>query len=214
MGIPSPSSFLLSPSRKDTQPTHIKEATAPASRLLNRTTNTATFLAFAILCALLDVHHNEFTLGAYPATSRNAKPVWLPASTASLPSRPSPTKLRVSSPSLRARCPTSSSTRAHACSTCGEEEDRLARTSSTLCTENYHWHWRAFMTAGASAFYVFANALIYWITKLRLSGLAGSVLYIGYSALVSFLFFILTGSIGFFASWLFVQKIYGSIKID
>ncbi|KAH7312839.1 hypothetical protein BKA65DRAFT_516760 [Rhexocercosporidium sp. MPI-PUGE-AT-0058] len=83
-----------------------------------------------------------------------------------------------------------------------------------LCSENYHWHWRAFMTAGASAFYVFANALIYWITKLRLSRLAGSVLYIGYSALVSFLFFILTGSIGFFASWLFVQKIYGSIKID
>lgn len=49
------------------------------------------------------------------------------------------------------------------------------------------------MTAGASAFYVFANALIYWVTKLQLSGLAGSVLYIGYSALVSFLFFILTG---------------------
>lgn len=62
-----------------------------------------------------------------------------------------------------------------------------------LCSENYHWHWRAFTTAGASAFYVFANALIYWVTKLQLSGLAGSVLYIGYSALVSFLFFILTG---------------------
>ncbi|KAH8656091.1 hypothetical protein BGZ60DRAFT_435201 [Tricladium varicosporioides] len=83
-----------------------------------------------------------------------------------------------------------------------------------LCGENYHWHWRAFMTAGASAFYVFANALIYWVTKLQLGGLAGSVLYIGYSALISFLFFILTGSIGFFASWLFVQKIYGSIKVD
>lgn len=62
-----------------------------------------------------------------------------------------------------------------------------------LCSENYHWHWRAFMTAGASAFYVFANALIYWVTKLQLGGLAGSVLYIGYSALISFLFFILTG---------------------
>jgi len=49
------------------------------------------------------------------------------------------------------------------------------------------------MTAGASAFYVFANALIYWVTKLQLGGLAGSVLYIGYSALISFLFFILTG---------------------
>jgi transmembrane 9 superfamily protein 2/4 len=105
-----------------------------------------------------------------------------------------------------------------------------------LCSENYHWHWRAFMTAGASAGYVFANALIYWATKLQLGGLAGSVLYVGYSALISFLFFILTGmsflhphdhsnvisrdsnnspgSIGFFASWAFVQKIYGSIKVD
>jgi len=62
-----------------------------------------------------------------------------------------------------------------------------------LCSENYHWHWRAFTTAGASAGYVFANALIYWLTKLQLGGSAGSVLYIGYSALISFLFFILTG---------------------
>ena len=49
------------------------------------------------------------------------------------------------------------------------------------------------MTAGASAFYVFLNALIYLVTKLQLGGLAGTVLYIGYSALISFLFFILTG---------------------
>jgi transmembrane 9 superfamily protein 2/4 len=62
-----------------------------------------------------------------------------------------------------------------------------------LCSENYHWHWRAFMTAGASAFYVFVNALIYWITKLQLGGFVGGVLYVGYSLLISFLFFILTG---------------------
>lgn len=62
-----------------------------------------------------------------------------------------------------------------------------------LCAENYMWHWRAFMTAGASAGYVFANALLYWLTKLQLATLAGTVLYIGYSALISFLFFILTG---------------------
>jgi len=49
------------------------------------------------------------------------------------------------------------------------------------------------MTAGASAFYVFLNALIYLVTKLQLGGIAGTVLYIGYSALISFLFFILTG---------------------
>jgi transmembrane 9 superfamily protein 2/4 len=62
-----------------------------------------------------------------------------------------------------------------------------------LCSENYHWHWRAFLAAGASAFYVFVNALIYWIAKVRTGGLIGSMLYLGYSALISFLFFILTG---------------------
>ncbi|KAK4110310.1 hypothetical protein N656DRAFT_288901 [Canariomyces notabilis] len=83
-----------------------------------------------------------------------------------------------------------------------------------LCAENYNWQWRAFLAAGTSAGYIFLNALIYWISKLSMSGFAGSVLYIGYSLLISFLFFILTGSIGFFASWLFVRKIYSSIKID
>ena len=63
-----------------------------------------------------------------------------------------------------------------------------------LCSENYHWHWRAFMTAGASAIYVFINALLYWITKLQLGGFVGGVLYVGYSLLISFLFFILTGT--------------------
>ncbi len=62
-----------------------------------------------------------------------------------------------------------------------------------LCAENYHWQWRAFLAAGMSAGYVFLNAIIYWISKLSLGGFAGSVLYIGYSALISFLFFILTG---------------------
>ncbi|AEO60735.1 hypothetical protein MYCTH_2096246 [Thermothelomyces thermophilus ATCC 42464] len=83
-----------------------------------------------------------------------------------------------------------------------------------LCAENYNWQWRAFMAAGTTAGYMFLNAIIYWISKLSLGGFAGSVLYIGYSLLISFLFFILTGSIGFFASWLFVRKIYSSIKID
>ncbi|MCJ1486526.1 hypothetical protein MMC06_006703 [Schaereria dolodes] len=83
-----------------------------------------------------------------------------------------------------------------------------------LCSENYHWQWRAFGTAGASAGYVFANALFYWISSLSFSNFTSAVLYVGYSALISFLFFILTGTIGFFSSWAFVRKIYGSIKID
>jgi transmembrane 9 superfamily member 2/4 len=63
-----------------------------------------------------------------------------------------------------------------------------------LCSEDYHWQWRAFFTAGASAFYVFLNALLYWFTKLSLGSLTSHILYLGYSLLISFLFFVLTGT--------------------
>jgi transmembrane 9 superfamily member 2/4 len=45
------------------------------------------------------------------------------------------------------------------------------------------------MTGG----YVFLNALIFWATRVTFGGLTGAVLYVGYSALVGFLVFILTG---------------------
>ncbi|KAL8775565.1 MAG: hypothetical protein Q9209_000061 [Squamulea sp. 1 TL-2023] len=83
-----------------------------------------------------------------------------------------------------------------------------------LCSENYHWQWRSFNAAGASAGYVLAYALLYWIRQLSFGSFTSVLLYLGYSLLLSFLFFILTGTIGFFASWAFVQRIYSSIKID
>ncbi|GAB1212171.1 hypothetical protein ATERTT37_001301 [Aspergillus terreus] len=83
-----------------------------------------------------------------------------------------------------------------------------------LCAENYRWHWRAFAGAGMTGGYVFLNALLFWATRVSFGGLTGAVLYVGYSALIGFVVFILTGSIGFFASWAFVHRIYGSIKVD
>lgn len=68
-----------------------------------------------------------------------------------------------------------------------------------LCAENYHWQWRAFGTAGASAVYVFLYAMIYWIKDLSFTSWTSGVLYLGYSMLISFLFFILTGES---SSWL------------
>lgn len=62
-----------------------------------------------------------------------------------------------------------------------------------LCAENYNWQWRSFLAAGMTGGYIFLNCLIYLVTKLKLSSFVGIVLYIGYSALISFLFFILTG---------------------
>lgn len=62
-----------------------------------------------------------------------------------------------------------------------------------LCAENYNWQWRSFLAAGMSGGYIFINCLLYLVTKVKLATLAGTILYIGYSALISFLFFILAG---------------------
>jgi transmembrane 9 superfamily protein 2/4 len=83
-----------------------------------------------------------------------------------------------------------------------------------LCSENYHWWWRSFFTGAAIAPYVFLNAVFYYVTKFRGTNLTTKVLYFGYSGLLAFLVGILGGTIGFFASYWFVRKAYGSIKVD
>ena len=62
-----------------------------------------------------------------------------------------------------------------------------------LCAENYHWQWRAFASSGASAGYVFAFSLLYWARMLSFSSLTGGLLYLVYSALISFLWFVMSG---------------------
>ena len=66
-----------------------------------------------------------------------------------------------------------------------------------LNAENYRWHWRAFIGAGMTGGYVFVNALIFWATRVSFGGLTGAVLYVGYSALIAFIVFILTGTFSF-----------------
>jgi len=68
-----------------------------------------------------------------------------------------------------------------------------------LCSENYHWQWRSFWTSGACSVYVFLNALVFWASRLSFGGWVSGVLYLGYSALISLLVFVLTGEYPFFA---------------
>ncbi|GBG72242.1 hypothetical protein CBR_g11172 [Chara braunii] len=83
-----------------------------------------------------------------------------------------------------------------------------------LCSEDYHWWWRAYMTSGASALYLFLYSIFYFFTKLEITKFVSGVLYFGYMFIASYAFFVLTGTIGFYACHWFVRKIYGSVKID
>ncbi|XP_063967013.1 transmembrane 9 superfamily member 2-like [Lytechinus pictus] len=83
-----------------------------------------------------------------------------------------------------------------------------------LCAEDYHWWWRSFMTSGFTAIYFAIYCIHYFASKLTLHGWASTVLYFGYTAIMVILFFLFCGTMGFFACFWFVTKIYGSVKVD
>ncbi|CAO3660956.1 unnamed protein product [Umbelopsis vinacea] len=83
-----------------------------------------------------------------------------------------------------------------------------------LCNEDYHWSWRAFLTSGASGFYVFLYSALYYFTKLDISSFTGTVLYFGYSAIISVLVAVMTGAVGYVSTLFFLQRIFASIKVD
>ena len=101
-----------------------------------------------------------------------------------------------------------------------------------LCAEDYNWWWRSFMTSGFTAFYFAVYCIHYFFTKLDIEDSASTFLYFGYTSIMVFCFFLLTGmkkydmwdqqcdtnlisgTIGFFACYWFVRKIYSVVKVD
>ena len=83
-----------------------------------------------------------------------------------------------------------------------------------LCSENYHWWWRSFCVSGGSALYVFAYSIFYFYTKLDIDEFVPTLLYFTYTVIMVITFWLLTGTIGFYAAFFFIRKIYGAVKID
>lgn len=83
-----------------------------------------------------------------------------------------------------------------------------------LCAEDYHWWWRSFVVSGGSAFYVLLYSAFYFYTKLEITSFVPTLLYFSYSIIIVVTFWVLTGTIGFYAAYLFIRKIYAQIKID
>ncbi|GIY92867.1 transmembrane 9 superfamily member 4, partial [Caerostris extrusa] len=79
---------------------------------------------------------------------------------------------------------------------------------------DYHWWWRSVIVSGGSAVYVFAYSVFYFLTKLEITEFIPTLLYFAYTGLMVLTFWILTGTIGFYAAYFFIRKIYGAVKID
>eukprot|EP00172_Hildenbrandia_rubra_P002149 Plantae.Rhodophyta-Hildenbrandia_rubra.ctg28226.p1 GENE.Plantae.Rhodophyta-Hildenbrandia_rubra.ctg28226~~Plantae.Rhodophyta-Hildenbrandia_rubra.ctg28226.p1 ORF type:complete len:369 (-),score=36.16 Plantae.Rhodophyta-Hildenbrandia_rubra.ctg28226:279-1331(-) len=100
--------------------------------------------------------------------------------------------------------------------TCAEVS--VVMTYLTLCKEDYHWWWRAFITAGSSGLYVFVYSLFFVASEPELDDMkwfsVSSLMYFCYMAVISFAFCLMTGTIGYYSAALFVKKIYASVRID
>ncbi|KAM0969170.1 hypothetical protein ACFX2A_017728 [Malus domestica] len=83
-----------------------------------------------------------------------------------------------------------------------------------LCSEDYLWWWRSYLTSGSSALYLFLYAAFYFFTKLDIKKPVSGALYFGYMLIASYSFFVLTGTIGFYACFWFTRLIYSSVKFD
>ncbi len=83
-----------------------------------------------------------------------------------------------------------------------------------LCNEDYRWWWRSFITSGACAGYLVLYAIWYNLTELEMTEFVPLMLYFGYMTIISITFFLVTGTIGFSACFMFNYVTYSSIKVD
>jgi transmembrane 9 superfamily protein 2/4 len=74
--------------------------------------------------------------------------------------------------------------------------------------------WRSFLTPASSAFYVFLYSVFYYYTRLEIDEFVPTLLYFSYTFIFTVIFFLMTGTVGFYSCLFFVTKIYSSIKVD
>merc|ERR1719453_2092628 len=83
-----------------------------------------------------------------------------------------------------------------------------------LCNEDYNWWWRSFLNSGSAGLYLLGYSVVYFFTQLDMVGFVPCLVYFGYMLISSLLFVLMTGTVGFFASWWFVWKIFAAVKVD
>ncbi|KAG6388535.1 hypothetical protein SASPL_149963 [Salvia splendens] len=80
--------------------------------------------------------------------------------------------------------------------------------------EDYKWWWRAFLNGGSSAFFLLVYSVFYFFAKWEIVMLVCGIWYAGYIFVVLCAFFVVTGSVGFYACLWFVRMVYSSVKIE
>lgn len=78
-----------------------------------------------------------------------------------------------------------------------------------LCSENHSWWWQSFLVGGSSSIWVFLYCIWYYFVKLHITGFVSSMLFFTYSFMACLVYGLLTGTVGFLSTYVFVRRIYG-----
>lgn len=93
-------------------------------------------------------------------------------------------------------------------------EMSIVATYFQLNSEDYRWAWKSFLVGSGSAWWILFYSIFYFFTYLKVAGFVSAVLFFAYSLIGCLVYGLITGSIGFLASLLFVRRIYSAIKVD
>jgi transmembrane 9 superfamily member 2/4 len=93
-------------------------------------------------------------------------------------------------------------------------EVSILMTYISLCREDYRWWWLSFKVAGSSGMYLFFYSALYYFSQLNISRFSSTVLYFGYMFMASIGYGLITGTVGFISTYIFIRKIFSLVKSD
>mmetsp|Transcript_4544 Transcript_4544/g.7953 ORF Transcript_4544/g.7953 Transcript_4544/m.7953 type:complete len:114 (-) Transcript_4544:144-485(-) len=92
-------------------------------------------------------------------------------------------------------------------------ERAIVLTYALLMSENYHWWWSSFISIN-----VYAYAMIFYLRTIGVKQvqfhIVSTLTYVSYVCIISVGFGLMTGYVGFTASYIVAQKLYSSIRVD
>ena len=83
-----------------------------------------------------------------------------------------------------------------------------------LTFEDYRWWWRSLIMPGGMGLHFFGYAVYWYMTQLTIKTTLGTIIYFCYMGAISLAYGMAAGALGFIAGFIFVSKIYSSIKLE
>eukprot|EP01120_Amphizonella_sp_Union-15-10_P015829 TRINITY_DN8212_c0_g1_i2.p1 TRINITY_DN8212_c0_g1~~TRINITY_DN8212_c0_g1_i2.p1 ORF type:complete len:613 (-),score=79.70 TRINITY_DN8212_c0_g1_i2:79-1869(-) len=83
-----------------------------------------------------------------------------------------------------------------------------------LANEDYRWWWNSFLCGGSTGLLIYTYSIYYYVMRSPMTGFFQAAFYFGYMSLISYFFFVMLGTVGFYSSLVFVRKIFKNLHVD